>query len=185
MLVVPEIPWFGNTGLEGLQGALFWSEISILLGFQSWEVKVLTQASLRTFRGLSLAPRNRSLGRKMCTLRVIIKQSYNLKKKRWSEWRSLSCVWLFVIPWPIQSMEFSSPEYWSGKPFPSPGDLPNTGIEPRCPALQADSLPAEPQGKPRTCLFTIPPLHHYLHTFLNGSFFKKQNTTNIFRGFFF
>ena len=40
------------------------------------------------------------------------------------------------------------PEYWSGESFPSPGDLSNPGIEPRSPALQADSLPAEPQGKP-------------------------------------
>ena len=44
-------------------------------------------------------------------------------------------------------IEFSRPEYWSGKLFPSPGDLPNLGIEPRSPTLQADSLPAEPQGK--------------------------------------
>ena len=44
-------------------------------------------------------------------------------------------------------MEFSRPEYCSGYPFPSPGDLPNPGIKPRSPALQADSLPAEPQGK--------------------------------------
>ena len=44
-------------------------------------------------------------------------------------------------------MEFSRPEYWGGNPFPSPGDLPNPGIEPRSPTLQADSLPAEPQGK--------------------------------------
>ena len=51
-------------------------------------------------------------------------------------------------PMTIQSMEFSRPEYWSGQPFPSPGDLPNPGIEPRSPVLQADSLPAEPQGKP-------------------------------------
>ena len=43
--------------------------------------------------------------------------------------------------------EFSRSEYWSGWPFPSLGDLPNPGIEPRSPALQADSLPAEPQGK--------------------------------------
>ena len=42
--------------------------------------------------------------------------------------------------------EFSRPEYWSRLPCPSPGDLPNPGIEPRSPALQADSLPAEPQG---------------------------------------
>ena len=47
------------------------------------------------------------------------------------------------------SMEFSRPEYWSGQPFPSPGDLPNPGIKPRSPALQAHSLPAEPQGKPK------------------------------------
>ena len=46
-------------------------------------------------------------------------------------------------------MEFSRPEYWSGQPFPSPGDLPNPGIKPRSPALQVDSLPAEPQGKPK------------------------------------
>ena len=47
---------------------------------------------------------------------------------------------------PIQSLEFSKPAYWSGLPFPSPGDLPNPGIEPRFPALQVNSLPAEPQG---------------------------------------
>ena len=46
------------------------------------------------------------------------------------------------------SMEFSRPKHWSVQPFPSPGDLPNPGIEPRSPPLQADSLPAEPQGKP-------------------------------------
>ena len=45
-------------------------------------------------------------------------------------------------------MGFSRQEYWSGLPFPSPGDLPDPGIEPRSPALQADSLPAEPPGKP-------------------------------------
>ena len=47
-------------------------------------------------------------------------------------------------------MEFSRPDYWSGWPFPSPGDLPNPGIEPRSSALQVDSLPAEPQGKPNS-----------------------------------
>ena len=47
--------------------------------------------------------------------------------------------------WTIQSMAFSRPEYWSGQPFPSPGHLPNLGIEPRSPTLQADSLPAETQ----------------------------------------
>ena len=41
------------------------------------------------------------------------------------------------------------PEYWNGLPFPSPGDLPNPGIKPSSPALQVDSLPAEPPGKQR------------------------------------
>ena len=53
-----------------------------------------------------------------------------------------------ATPWTIQSMEFSWPEYRSGQPFPSLGDLSNPGIEPRSPTLQVDSLPAEPQGKP-------------------------------------
>ena len=51
----------------------------------------------------------------------------------------------FATPWTIQFMEFSSPECWSGYPFPSPGDLPNPRIEPRSPTLQTNSLPAEPQ----------------------------------------
>ena len=45
-------------------------------------------------------------------------------------------------------MEFSRQEYWSGLPFPSPGDLPEPGIKPRSPALQADPLPSEPPWKP-------------------------------------
>ena len=45
-------------------------------------------------------------------------------------------------------MGFSRQEYWSGLPFPSPGDLPNPGIEPSSPALLADSSPAELPGKP-------------------------------------
>ena len=47
-------------------------------------------------------------------------------------------------------MGFSRQEYWSGLPFPSPGDLPDPGIEPQSPALPADSLPCEPPGKPWT-----------------------------------
>ena len=63
--------------------------------------------------------------------------------------KSLSRVQLFGTPQTIayqapQSTEFSRQEYWSGLPFPSPGDLPNPGIEPGCPALQADALPSEP-----------------------------------------
>ena len=47
-------------------------------------------------------------------------------------------------------MEFSRQEYWSGLPFPSPEDLPDPGIKPWSPALQADSLPFELQGNPMT-----------------------------------
>ena len=49
-----------------------------------------------------------------------------------------------------QSMDLSRPEYWSGLPFPSPGDLPDSGIEPGSPALQADSLPSELPGEKLT-----------------------------------
>ena len=49
-------------------------------------------------------------------------------------------------------MGFSGQQYWSGLPFPSPGDLPNAGIKPRSPALQADALPSEPPGKPLSFL---------------------------------
>ena len=61
----------------------------------------------------------------------------------------LSRVRLLVIPWSVAyqdppSMEFSRQEFWSGLPFPSPGDVPDPGTEPRSPALQADALPSEP-----------------------------------------
>ena len=67
--------------------------------------------------------------------------------ERKGKWKLLSHVQLFATPWTIQSMKFSRPEYWSGLPCPSPGDLPNPGIEPRSLTLRADSLPAAPQGK--------------------------------------
>ena len=61
---------------------------------------------------------------------------------------------LSETPWTIArqaplSMGVSRQEYWSGLPFPSPGDLPDPGIKPRSPTLQADSLPSELQGSPR------------------------------------
>ena len=71
------------------------------------------------------------------------------------KWKLLSHVRLFATPWTVACqaplpMEFSRPEYWSGLPFPSPGDLPNLRVEPRSPALQVDSLSSEPPGKPPT-----------------------------------
>ena len=67
----------------------------------------------------------------------------------------LSHVQLFAAPWTIAcqvslSMEFPRQEYWNGLPFPTPGDIPNLGIEPVSPvspAFQGDSLPNEPSGK--------------------------------------
>ena len=78
------------------------------------------------------------LGRKAMT---------NLK----AEAKSLSCVRLFATPWTVayqapQSVGFSRQEYWSGVLFPSAGDLPNPGIEPGSPALEADALTSEPPG---------------------------------------
>ena len=67
--------------------------------------------------------------------------------------KSLSCVQLFATPWIVAhqappSGEFSSQEYWSGFPFPSPGDLPDPGIELGSLSLRADTLPSEPPGNP-------------------------------------
>ena len=60
------------------------------------------------------------------------------------------------------SMGFFRQEYWSGLPSPPPGNLPNLGIEPRCPTLLAESLPSEPSGKWSIyiCLCNIYPLYH-------------------------
>ena len=61
--------------------------------------------------------------------------------------QTLATPWTVACQAPL-SMGFSRKEYWSGLPIPAPGDLPDPGIEPRSPALQADSLPTELQGKP-------------------------------------
>ena len=67
--------------------------------------------------------------------------------------KPLSRVQLFATPWTVghqarASMGLPRQEYWSGLPFPSPGDLPDPGIEPGSPALQAEALTSEPPGKP-------------------------------------
>ena len=78
----------------------------------------------------------------LCILSLSIEFTDDSCLYQWT--RSFSRVWLFATPWTTAdqaplSMGFSRQEYWSGLPFPSPGDLPNPGIEPRSPALQADS----------------------------------------------
>ena len=67
--------------------------------------------------------------------------------------KSFSRVQLLATPWAAvyqapPSMGFSRQEYWSGLPFPSPGDLPDPGMEPGSPTFQADALISEPPGKP-------------------------------------
>ena len=74
---------------------------------------------------------------------------------------------------------FSRPEYWSGQPFSFPGDLPKPGIEPRSPALQADSLPAEPQGKPsqfklRNMLSGESGIRHYIKNLTLGYYLAAK-----------
>ena len=78
-----------------------------------------------------------------------------------SEVKSLSRVRLFATPWTVAyqaplSVGFSRQEYWSGLPFPSPGDLPNPAIKPGSPALEADALTSEPpDGLPQILSFTL------------------------------
>ena len=85
--------------------------------------------------------------------------------------KSFSHVRLFAIPWTVVyqaslSMGFPRQVYWSGLPFPSPGDLPDPGIKPRSPALQADVLTSEPgRAWLSTCAASCgrlgwPPSHH-------------------------
>ena len=86
------------------------------------------------------------------TLSHLRSSNQALKVKVKVKVKSLSSVRLFATPWTVayqasQSMGFSRQEYWSGVPFLSP-DLPNPGIEPGSPTLQADSLPSEPPGNP-------------------------------------
>ena len=76
----------------------------------------------------------------------------NLKKNGGGGVVAKSCPTL-VIPWTVSwqvplSMEFSRQEHWSGLLFPPPGALPNPEIKPGSPALEADYLSTEPQGKP-------------------------------------
>ena len=83
-------------------------------------------------------------------------------------------------------MEFSRQEYWSGLPFPSPGDLPSPGIEPGSPALQAGTLPSEPPGKLQSisesesesevaqlCLTLCDPMDHTVHEILRPEYWSR------------
>ena len=74
--------------------------------------------------------------------------------------KSLVHVLLFVTLWTVAyqappSMGFSRQEYWLGLPFPSPEDLPDPGIKPRSPALEADTLTSQLTGKPLWYIYTM------------------------------
>ena len=78
--------------------------------------------------------------------------------------QSLSHIRLFVTPWTVAhqapvSMGFSRQEYWSGLTFPSPGDLPSTGMEPASSALISNLYSAEPPGKPIPGIYTCSFVH--------------------------
>ena len=97
----------------------------------------------------------------------------------------LSRVRLFVIPWTVAyqappSMGFSRQDYWSGLPFPSPGDLPDPGIEPSSPALQADALTSEPPGKHKIMvhLKSILPTLPYVRWIVNGNLLYDAGYSN-------
>ena len=94
--------------------------------------------------------------------------------------QSSSCAQLFATSWTAAcqappSMGFSR-QYWSGLPFPSPGDVPNPEIQPRFPALQADSLPAEPPGKPFAQYWYILIIQGLMSLFIAG----KLSTVRFF-----
>ena len=83
---------------------------------------------------------------------MVVETCISTRKKE-RKVKLLSCVQLFATPWAVAyhappSMGFSRQEYWSGLPFPSPGNLPNPGIKSGSTELQADYLPSEPLGKP-------------------------------------
>ena len=87
---------------------------------------------------------------------------------------SLSHVQLCATLWMVAhqaplSLEFPRQEYWSGLPFLSPGDLPNPGIKPGSPALQAGALPSEPHGSPSEVAQSCPTLCDPMDCRLPGS----------------
>ena len=110
------------------------------------QARVQEWVAISFSRGSS-QPRNRT--QVSC---IVSKTLYHLSHHGSPKVKSLSRVRLFATPWTVAhqappSMGFSRREYWSGVPFPSLGDLPDPGIEPRSPALQAEALTSEPPGK--------------------------------------
>ena len=98
----------------------------------------------------------------------------------------LSRVRPFATPWTVAyqaplSVEFSRQEYWSGLPFPSPGDLPDPGIEAGPPTLQAEALPSEPPRKPINWVFLPHSVLNSAAVGVNGSKVCKTINKSIQR----
>ena len=104
--------------------------------------------------------------------------------------QSLNCIWLFGTPWIVAfqaplSTGISRQEYWSGLPFPPPGDLPNSGIKPGFPALQVGSLPSEPRGNILSTYLKVAKRvkwsHHtqHTHTHTNDNYVMGVSTNLI------
>ena len=113
-----------------------------------------TQKS-RRFPGLGLlAAQVRETGRNTrCLFKPLSRTRPFICNKVKVKVKLVSSVQLFETPWTVAhqvplSMGFPRQEYWSGLPFPSPGDFPNPGIDPRSPALWTEPLPSEPPGNP-------------------------------------
>ena len=146
--IPPSIRVFSNESTLCMRWSKYWSfsfsiipvkEIPGLISFRmDWLDFLAVQGTLK--RCFSKA----SILRRSAFFTVQLSHPYMKVKVK-----SLSHVRLFATPWTVAyqappSIGFSRQECWSGLPFPSPGDLPDPGIKPRFPALQADTLPSEP-----------------------------------------
>ena len=89
---------------------------------------------------------------------------------------SFVTVWTVAYQAPV-SLGFPRQEYWSGLPFPSPGDLPDPEIEPESPGLPADSLPPEPPGMPK--MMSNWPCHLLGHKGLNSCHFGFGSLSSV------
>ena len=145
------------------------SPIKLVMSSSWWEQKLYVWMQADLDSNPCSAIKNSNC--RYINLAIPTTMSYPAKWKWKVKWKvsqscekSLSSVRLFVTPWTVAhqappSMEFPRQEYWSGLSFRSPGDLPDSGIEPRSPALLADTWPPEPPGSIRQKGTRNPLLH--------------------------
>jgi len=148
----PQMSWNGVRLIKLRRGTTYCISIDPYFFKFCASLYLLAHASLLTFGAFGDITQVSFLIKRMMQKDSLPSEPQKVKVK------SLSHVGLFVTPWTVAyqvppSMEFSRQEYWNGLPFPLPEDHPNPGIEPRSPALQADTLLSEPSitrmGKPK------------------------------------